>query len=210
VQKIWLGAILGFVLAGNCLAQQGGVSSTTLRDRADSLAYILDGAQAEIVTKLRRACATGQSVSATEWSRSLGSTSLADAGDECPTLLLRVGRDGALLSLYRDMMVELTGQPGGHEQMPAAIAAIVMKGGNQVTLGNQRAAVVTPALALDAGFTVAYQKRERATAAMPGLSVLKPIAERCLSQQERDLGLCYATGYTYGARAASGQGLSLL
>lgn len=209
MRNIWLVLVLGFVAAADCLAHQENVSAATLRERYDGLAYLLTGAPPDMVGKARKTCAAGQAPSSIAWSRSHGSESQADASDNCPTVLLRIARDGTLLGLYRDLVLELKGHPASYENLPSAIAAAAMRGGKQVDIGNQLAASISPALALDAGFTVAFQKHERATAGMPGLAALKPIAERCLSQQEPDLGLCYATGYTYGARAASGQPMAM-
>jgi len=110
-----------------------------------------------------------------------------------------------LLEFYRNLLVDLSGAAGEAERLPGAIAAVAMKpASNQVAIGNQRAAIVTAALAFDAGFTVAYRKGERHSAGMPDLQTLKPIAERCLSQSEADLALCFSTGYVYGARSVSG------
>ena len=199
--------LCGITALSPAMAQQAGA---TPADVQTILAYILKDEPAERVQLARKLCAAGSVQSVTERSRAIGWRGLPDAVDECPTVLLRQARDGALLGLYRDLLIELAGQAGGHENLPAAIANAVMRGGNQVPIGNQRAAVVTAALALDAGFTVAYQKGERVNAGMPPLSALRPIADRCLKQQERDLSLCYATGYTLGARAVSGQPLATL
>jgi hypothetical protein len=201
MRKTALGmGLLGLLAAG--LAQAQGAMSP---DQARGLDYLLKQSPADDVLKSRKLCATGGAQQATDSARSFGAAhTLAHAADECPTLLLRQARDGTLLLLYRDLLVELTGQAGGHEQFPAAIASSVMRGGDRVAIGNQRAARVTSALALDAGFTVAYRNGERAKPEMPTASMLRPITARCVQQQEPDLGLCYAAGFTLGARAVSG------
>lgn len=135
----------------------------------------------------------------------MGAETLLDAVDECPVVLLRQAREGALLTFYRDLLVRIAGQPEGHEHLPMAIANSVMRGDKQVPIGNQRAAAISAALAFDAGFTVAFQGKTALSPAMPALATLRPIASRCLQQQEPNLGLCYATGFTLGARAVSGQ-----
>ncbi len=212
VQKLALVLTLfGIAILPPAWAQPAAtVTSEVQRDRAEMLAYLLKEARPEQVLNSRKRCASGVAQDATDRSRVIGWTALPDAADQCPTVLLRQARDGLLLGLYRDLLVELSGQSAGHEQLPAAIGGAVMRGANQVPIGNQRAAAVTAALALDAGFTVAYQKGERMNAGMPPLAALRPIADRCLRQQESDLGLCYATGYTLGARAVSGQPLASL
>lgn len=207
--SFWL--VLALVLAAVTTgqpadAQPQAVPSPALqRERLESLQGVLKGDPPEQIAKSRRSCASGQEPTATARSRSLGATSLPDAADYCVTVLLRLARDGELMRYYQALLTELNGRPDGFERFPSAVAATVMKGGsNQVPVGNQRAAVVSAALALDAGFTVAFQKGERHAAGMPPVAALKEIAERCLSLGEGDLGLCYSTGYVYGARAVSG------
>ncbi|MES1985881.1 MAG: hypothetical protein V4461_13100 [Pseudomonadota bacterium] len=63
----------------------------------------------------------------------------------------------------------------------------------------------TPALAFDNGFVSAYLKREAISPQLPTMTVLKPIAERCLAQAETNIELCNAAGYGFGARAVHGQ-----
>lgn len=203
-------AALVAVAAYGASAQPTGAPSAGLQqERQDVLQGIDAYVPLELVIKARRQCASGQDPRAKTRTRSLGSDAAPDSSDHCPALLARVGREGGLLDLYRELIVKLGGAHERHEGLPMSIAATVMTpGSNQVPIGNQRAAIVSAALALDAGFTVAYRKGERHSPAMPGLSVLKPIAERCLALSEQDLGLCYSTGYVYGARAISGQPLT--
>lgn len=202
-----LALLLGIIWLAPAAAQQAAQAQER-RERAEGLQHLLDGATPNQVAKGRRLCAAGSAQRTTDKSRALGSWGLADAADECPVLLLRQGRDGTLLTLYRELLVELTGQPVGHEQLPPAIGNAVMRGATQVPIGGSRAAAITAALAFDAGFTVAHAKGERHAAGMPDVRALRPVAERCLAQAERDLAVCYSTGYVYGARAVSGLPLS--
>jgi hypothetical protein len=174
------------------------------QDRRDILAGILHDTPPELVAKMRRGCIAGTRPATIQKDRALGEISLPDAADYCATALYRIARDGSLLAFYRESLPR-SASDVTYEKMPAVIAASIMKfGTNQVPLGNGDAAVITPALALDAGFTVAYRKSERYAPGMPQAAALKPIAERCLAQRERDLSLCFSTGYAYGALAASG------
>lgn len=196
----WIVVLLATVPWGLVLAQ----SAAALRERQEDLEATLTTIPLELTVGMRRTCAAGDAPANTTMSRTSGFNS-PDASDTCSMSLLRLAREGMLLNLYRDLMVSATGQTAGHEKIPAAVAAAAMRGGAEVSLGNQRAVAVSTSLAFDAGFTVAYQQRQAMTSSMPALQVLKPIAERCLAGQERDRGLCYATGLTYGARAVSGQ-----
>ncbi len=64
---------------------------------------------------------------------------------------------------------------------------------------------LTPALAFDNGFVTAYKRQGPIASGLPAMSALKPIAEHCLAQAERDLALCESAGNAYGARAAQGE-----
>jgi len=68
-----------------------------------------------------------------------------------------------------------------------------------------RNSALTSPLAFDNGFVTAYQRREPIPAGLPGMAALKPVAERCLAQMERDTDLCFSAGYGYGVRAANGE-----
>ena len=67
-----------------------------------------------------------------------------------------------------------------------------------------RSSVVRPALAFDQGFVTAWRNRE-SPAGLPTMAALKPVAERCLAQAEKDTDLCHSVGYAYGTRAANGE-----
>ncbi|MFA5970637.1 MAG: hypothetical protein WC816_15510 [Sphingomonas sp.] len=64
---------------------------------------------------------------------------------------------------------------------------------------------LTPALAFDRGFVTAFRKKEAVTPDLPGMAALKPLAERCLAQQELNTDLCSAAGYALGTRAYNGE-----
>ncbi|MBS0445106.1 MAG: hypothetical protein JSR59_04050 [Proteobacteria bacterium] len=210
--RAWFAAVGAALLVTVAPAAFGQIApmprDQVMRERFESLENIRRE-PAELVVKARRQCASGQDPRATARSRALGAETSADSSDHCAAVLARVASDGGLIELYRDMVMSLNGSAAGVESLPAAIGAAVMKPGvNQVPIGNQRAAVISSALALDAGFSVAYQQGQKMTPAMPDLSSLKAIAERCLGLAEQDLGLCYSTGYVYGARAVNGQALA--
>lgn len=159
----------------------------------------------EVIAGTRRTCMSGHGPANVARARGFGADSMPDAADNCAFALQLTAQADQLGVLYQQLLRDLGGATAGAEQLPLAIATAALKAKtNQVLIGNDRAAVVTPALAFDAGFTVAYGKRERPAPGMPDLPTLKPVAERCLAQQEANLGLCYSTGYVYGARAVAG------
>lgn len=197
--------ILAVVLALAGAAVTSVAPGAAANERAGLINFLLKEASPEVVRASRNLCASGAAQKKIDRSRSLGNDGLLDAVDECPVILLRQAREGALLAFYSALLTQLVGKSDGHEHLPMAIATTVMRGENQVPVGSQRAAVVSAALAFDAGFTVAFQGKTALSPAMPELAALRLIANRCLQQQEPNLGLCYATGFTLGARAVSGQ-----
>lgn len=204
MRKIAIAALAGLAAALPAIAQQGTPSAQVLAERASTLRG-LAGEPQEVIAKTRRACAAGQASASTSRSRGFGDYMAPDTADYCAFALHLVGRAGQLLGLYQQLQTDLGGSRSGHEQLPMAIAAAVLKAkSNQVPIGNDRAAVISAALAFDAGFTMAYGKGERPSPGMPDIAALKPIAELCLAQAEPNLSLCYSTGYVYGARAISG------
>lgn len=72
-------------------------------------------------------------------------------------------------------------------------------------LRDTRTSATTPALALDAGFAAGFARAGAVPASLPSMATLRPIAERCLAQREPNVGLCNATGYAFGVRAANGE-----
>ena len=84
-----------------------------------------------------------------------------------------------------------------------SIGAAVLGNATKVAIGNGKAAVITPALAFDAGFTAAYQEKGD-KAPIADAQQLKTLAEGCLGQRG-DPGACYSAGYVYGIQAVKGQ-----
>jgi hypothetical protein len=199
--------LLGLTSTGVTAESPAMPMAQILRERYQSLEGIKHE-PLELAVKARQLCASGKGPESNAKARALGADTLADESDLCPAILARVASEGELLSLYRELLSSLDGSPALVDGLPAAIGAAVMKPAHEVPIGNQRAAVISAALAFDAGFTVAFNKHQAMAPGMPALPVLKPIAERCLGAAEQDLGLCYSTGYVYGARAVNGQALA--
>lgn len=209
-----IGAVAGIFAATVALAWVAAATAQTppaadaARARAERVAYadqLMRKEPPERASKLRQQCIAGQTPNAAQRMRAEGWDLTLDPSDECPTVLARVGKDGGLAAAYERLITELAGDIAMVPTLPAAIGVAVTKGaGDVVAIGNQRGAKITSALALDAGFTVAYQKGVKHAPGMPDLATLKQIAERCLAQNESNLALCYSTGYVYAARAVSG------
>lgn len=204
-------AALGLLAALPAFAQRAEMdpAERAAMDRG-TVQFLLKTLEADDVQIHRRRCAVGKAQEVTDKSRALGSLTLLDAADECPVVLLRQGRDGNLLQLYREVMVDMVGQAAGHEGLPASIAAAVAQGARQVAMGNRSSGTISPALAFDAGFTVAYRGREPLDARMPDPARLRPLVDRCLKQQEPDLKACFGAGVTLGARAVNGRSVTAL
>ena len=161
---------------------------------------LLDSYAPTLIGGERRLCAVGGEPASVAEDRAEGTYFSPDAADSCVVALTRTARDGQLLAFYRTMMTELGGDVQAHEQLPHAIGAAVLGGSARVAIGNGKAAVVTPALAMDAGFTVAYLEGPASKPPAADSEQLKPIAESCVAQHQ-DAGTCFSAGYVYGARA---------
>ncbi len=157
------------------------------------------------VAAQRWVCAMGQEPDSVAEHRAKGASFFPDAADSCVTALARSAHDHNLPALYGKLITELGGSSDASERLPHAIGAAVLNNATNVAIGNGKAAVVTPALAFDAGFTVSYQDGAAKKAVNP--ERLKTLAEACLNQQQ-DAGTCFSAGYVYGARAFSGETLS--
>lgn len=176
-----------------------------LREREESRQGILTDDPADQVAKDRRDCMAGDMPATVQKSRGFGWDNLPDATEYCVTAAMRMANDGTLLQPYQTLVAELHGDPQQYQLLPQAIANAVMHlKAYRVSVGQEKAATITSALALDAGITVAYEKHTVANRALPEPSAIKVVAERCLALKEADLGLCYSTGYIYGLRAISG------
>ncbi len=70
---------------------------------------------------------------------------------------------------------------------------------------DNQSATPTPAISLDTGFVTAYRQGGALPVGLPSMLTLRPIAERCLGQAERDTELCFSTGYAFGLRAFHGE-----
>lgn len=205
MRKIAITALAGLAATLPAIAQQQSAPSAQVLAERASAVRGLAREPLDVIARVREVCAAGQAPANVARGRGFGAESMPDAADSCASALNLIGRAGQLGALYKQLQRELGGGASGHEQLPSAIATAVLKTKtNQAHVGNDRAAIITAALAFDAGFTVAYGKGERPAAGMPEINVLKPIAERCLAPAEANLGLCYSTGYVYGARGVSG------
>jgi hypothetical protein len=100
----------------------------------------------------------------------------------------------------------LTGarNPGGDPDaaaLPQRIVAALQDGSDRVDLGDGHTLVVTPGLALDAGFVSAYWAGQAARpAVITDHSKFKAMTEACVSQHALAK-LCFSVGYAHGAAA---------
>jgi hypothetical protein len=163
-------------------------------------AMLKDDYQPSLIAGLRRTCALGGEPASVAESRTGGAYFTPDAADRCVTALVRTAHDGRLPELYRSLLAELGGSGEGYQKLPSVIGASVLKDVTKVAIGDGRAMVVTPALALDAGFTAAELEGAAGKAGTADARQMKTLAEACLGQKE-DAGTCYSVGYMYGVQA---------
>jgi hypothetical protein len=204
----WLAVLLTLGLLAS--AEAGAAADTpspskTAADRQAILDKMLtDDYESSWIAGFRRLCAAGGAPGSVAEDRAENAYFAPDAADQCVTALVRTARDRRLAELYGKLLAELGGSADGAERLPRAIGAAVLNGTTKVAIGNKKAAEVTPALAFDAGFTVAYQEGSASKATTADTVQLRTLAEACLGQHQ-DAGTCFSVGYVYGARATRGQ-----
>ena len=174
-------------------------ASDVAAQRQAILTDMLGKDAAPTVAAHRWVCAMGQEPAKVAEVRAQGASFFPDAADSCVAALTRMARDRQLPTLYGQLLTELGGGQGAGPQLPNTIGAVVMNGATKAPIGNGKSMVVTPALAFDAGFTVAYQQGA-AEAGPVNIAQLKAVAEDCLSQR-RDAATCFSVGHAQGARA---------
>lgn len=157
---------------------------------------------AKKIAKMRHFCAEGIApdyiASMQEMEGDLFPAEIPELADYCITVLTRTARDDQLDGLYKDLLGVHDGvSTDGYAQLPATIGQAALNKANTVELGNGKTLALTPSLAFDAGFTVAYQHGGPSSEA----SVTSILVDSCLNNKLTS-GACYAFGMLYGARAA--------
>lgn len=174
--------------------------------KSKALLNELHGLLQEDLAQKRSDCAAGL---APEWIAAKRAANgpkvpFPDATNMCVNILMGAAQDRQLVDLYASLLKAWHGKEDGAAALPRSIGAAVQRGETKVPIGAGKAAVVTPALAFDAGFTVAYGEGKPPQGGKPNPQQLKALAEACLAQQ-RDVGSCFSAGYLYGAQATTGQ-----
>jgi hypothetical protein len=168
-------------------AQRKGMLDEIMKDTADSV-----GVQ-------RWVCAMGKEPESVKEARAGGFDFTPDASDGCVTALVRIAQAGDLLQMYSRLSKEAGGTGEGYKTLPRAIGSAALANRDSVAVGNGKGAKVTPSLAFDAGFTVAYTERA-ADKGIADARKLKSITEECLNDRG-DAGTCFSVGFVYGAHA---------
>jgi hypothetical protein len=189
-------------------ADDGPPKAGQLDKKSQAILNEMDKLLKEAGADKRKLCASGQ---APEWvssqrARYGASVPFADASDMCVGTLQSTATDGHLGDLYREVLVRLGGDVANSAKWPRVIGAAVLDDKADVPIGNHKSARMTPALAFDAGFTVAFQDGSAAKSQDADLAQLKALAESCLGQHH-DAGTCYSAGYVYGTQAFKARGM---
>jgi hypothetical protein len=147
----------------------------------------------------RWVCAMAKEPESVKEARSEGDSFAPDAADSCVTALRRVAQVGDLKKIYIKLAKAVGGTEEGYQLLPRAIGSAALANRDSITVGGGKGAAVTPALAFDAGFTVAYTERVPDKWTLE-TKKLREITEDCLADR-RDAGTCFSAGYLYGAHA---------
>jgi hypothetical protein len=172
-----------------------------------SLRSVLTSVTSEAVSAQRLTCFFGEEPERVAKARRAGQTFLPDAADICVAVLVRSARDGKLFDLYRTILREQGGDLALVEQMPMLTGTAALKDADKMTLGNGKAMDVPPTLAFDAGFTVAYLRRDGSKANADPVK-LRAVIESCLTVKT-DAGTCFAAGYAEGGKALTADPMTL-
>lgn len=193
--------VASVAMLGGSLPAIAASPAETAAERRAMIESMLTREPVASIEKERRICAAGNAPASTAEARARGAYFHPDAADSCVAALIRLARENLLPGFYGELWTRTGGGGEGAAAFPRMIGAAALQGRTSVAIGQGRAAIATPALAFDAGFTVAYAERKVLPSANP--AQLKAIAEGCLAQQQ-DVGTCFSAGYAYGAKAASG------
>lgn len=109
----------------------------------------------ETIADVRSVCAHGSQPQFVKKARNDGDDSFPDAGDLCAAALKRKAQDGRLLELYETLVEDTGVKP---EELFSSIASAAANDKAEVRLGRSGIVHVSPALALDAGYTQASLK----------------------------------------------------
>lgn len=166
---------------------------------------------ASLTDNRRWACALGKEPGLVKEGRNEGYDDTPDASKMCVTTLERQAQEGNVLSLYK----KLAGDAGGTmtpEQVLQAVESAAKN--NQPTtqaIGPKGAIAITPAKALDAGYTRAV--RDKTTLSSLGIAEtpenvgrLMGIAESCLDGQSKNApppSACFVAGLALAAKDAA-------
>lgn len=198
--------VTGSFAAGTLTQRQAAALDENGRTILREMQQLID----EDLAAQRRSCALGE---APGWVRAKRvkygeGASIPDAATMCVALMAGDARDGHITLLYRKLLGDLGGDVIHADSWPRAIGAAVLSNKTDIEIGNRKTIEVKPALAFDAGFTVAFQdgRAGKAQQATDPAQVAK-VAEACLGEGQ-DAGTCFSVGYVYGTAAVSGQQLA--
>lgn len=190
--------VLASLIACPALAQKNRPEEIQ-RQRQEIIASLLTTEQQQTISQKRWTCMHGNEPSSVKDARVMGFDYTPDASDGCVAVLQRSAKDRRLGTAYTKLLSETGGSAELSEKLPKAIGNAVLSGNGDVSIGNGKAMTVTGAIALDAGFTVAYMEGA-AKKPSPDAQKMKAVTETCLANAT-DAATCFSVGYVYGAQA---------
>jgi len=195
--------VAALLLPAPAFAMDGASPEEVLRQRQEIIEGMLTTDRRESIAKTRWLCMNGQEWGSVRDARAEGIDFTPDASDECVAALQRDAKDGQMSYIYQKLVTSLGGNPASSHTLPKAIGNTVLSGDGKVPIGNGLAATVTPQIAFDAGFTVAFnESAAKKNGGDP--QKLKAAVEDCMDAKQ-DAGTCFSVGYVYGAQAVSAQ-----
>ncbi len=171
-------------------------------DRQAVIESILKTDLPHSVDNQRQSCLFGQEPRRVAERRTAGAYFEPDAADRCIAALMRMGKEKRLTDYFRTMLPAIGGAAEGYATFARTVGAAATSGGGQVSVGGGKAVNVTAQLALDAGFTIAFEERGKLSSGTVDDAKLKIATEACLGGQ-LEAKTCFSIGYLQGSKAAT-------
>lgn len=195
------------------------------RERERRLEGIRSGEFPAIARMIRESCAKRDSVGMIAADQANGNLALPDAVDGCLAALDRQAREGALMSLYEDMVRRGAPAPQPRtarelvewkedqllavsrvispeaRQLPQRIIDAIQAGRGSFEVTGGQTWLITPGLAFDTGYVAAWSEQgKNAPGTVNDQARLRTATEACYSQRG-DNRTCFTVGYMQGTAA---------
>lgn len=194
---------LAVLIASEAVAQTHSPEEIAA-DRREAVDRLFRPDYADVAVRERRLCFRGEQPKKVAKDRQDGAYFIPDPADTCIAALARLGRDRQLAEQYHRLVEAVGGDNAVVNGLPRAISDAAASGRATVVVGGGKGIDVTPSMAFDAGFTVAFQEGAATPTGRIDDARLKAVTESCLGDDQA-AATCASVGYLQGARAFARQ-----